>query len=342
MRRLWRAWRLASGITMAVFAACPGAAMAQEQMTLEIATGPNTQMRFPASSIEGAELPAALRDGVLNGPTAYGGTGCDSSGRIPSRHSVDLALRPLEEAIMVLQRGDCTSGEKARNAWDAGWGEVLIANDHSQSGGAESDPVCDPGGFQGEPVVAVCTSHPPVHLVFNTDHAEEPLPGTLGERVVVHAPSAVPTCSDSSVTVPYRGSVTVPLPCRNGAGVPMTRSLVALPSAGFLSNLDQAAGAVTYTNTGGEPGAVDSFQFQSSTRYGSSAPATARITVGPRVDTPSAGPPPENNAPSPRGRSGARRARAIAACKRRFRGGSRAVKRNRAACIRRAKRRYRA
>ena len=67
---------------------------------------------------------------MLNGPTVYGGYGCDASAPVPLRSAVDLTLEPGEEAILVLQRGPtddpsapetaCFPGEKAANAAEAG------------------------------------------------------------------------------------------------------------------------------------------------------------------------------------------------------------------------------
>ena len=72
-----------------------------------------------------------------------------------------------------------------------------------------------------------------------------------------------------------------------------------------------------------------------------SAPACPPPSSDPNQPPPSTG---NNNQSPPTGttRPVSRRSRAIAACKRRYRGSSRAAKRKRAACIRRAKRRYRA
>ena len=82
---------------------------------------------------------------MLNGPTVYGGYGCDASDPIP----LALVGRPAaaratgEEAIVVLQRGPsepsvdpdnpepaCFPGEKAENAIEAGYDAVLLANHH--------------------------------------------------------------------------------------------------------------------------------------------------------------------------------------------------------------------
>ena len=75
-------------------------------------------------------------------------------------------------------------------------------------------------------------------------------------------------------------------------------------------------------------------------------PSSAPACPPPATQPPPPPPPTGNNPPPPTGNNNpppvSRRARAIAACKRKYRGRSRAAKRKRAACIRRAKRRYRA
>ena len=42
---------------------------------------------------------------MMNGPTVYGGYGCDASAPIPQRSDYNFSLEPGEEAILVLQRG---------------------------------------------------------------------------------------------------------------------------------------------------------------------------------------------------------------------------------------------
>ena len=73
--------------------------------TVEITTGPNAG-DFDGNSIGGSAPVANLADGVLNGPTVYGGYGCDASAAIPPRDTSGLPpLEPDEEAIVVIQRG---------------------------------------------------------------------------------------------------------------------------------------------------------------------------------------------------------------------------------------------
>ena len=65
--------------------------------------------------------------------------------------------KPGEEAILVVQRGPtqdtnnpeeaCFPGEKAENAWDAGWRNVLYVNRHLGSADAD-EPFCGSGGLR--------------------------------------------------------------------------------------------------------------------------------------------------------------------------------------------------
>jgi hypothetical protein len=169
--------------------------------TFSITTGPNAG-EYPAQEVGGGASPAALLDRTLNGPTVYGGYGCNASAPIPPRDSV--ALPPLEtgeEAIVVLQRGPtddpqnpeeaCFPGEKAANGIAAGYDAVLLVNRHL--GSAEMDtPFCGSGGYPpGAVIVTLCTTHEAFHRIFNTEPqfglpvpaGDAPALGTVGERV---------------------------------------------------------------------------------------------------------------------------------------------------------------
>jgi hypothetical protein len=170
----------------------------------EITTGPNAG---PYESGEfGFSTPiATLPDKQLNGPTVFGGYGCDADNDIPSRASA--GLRPLaedEEAILVVQRGPvddpdaaypaCRFDEKMQNAIDAGYDGILIAQRHE--GSEEAD-----GAFcgSGEPrdIAGMCISHEAMHRIFGETpsyerpytrpNPNEPEPGQLGEDVAATA-----------------------------------------------------------------------------------------------------------------------------------------------------------
>jgi hypothetical protein len=159
--------------------------------TFRITTGPDAG-EFPSTGVGGGAPPATLPDRTMNGPTVYGGYGCDASAPIPQRSDYNFSLEPGEEAILVLQRGPafdsdedydddqdiandpddaCFPGDKAANAWDAGWRNILLINRHQQSGDpADDSPACGSGGYDPEKVpVTVCTTHEAGHLIFGDE-----------------------------------------------------------------------------------------------------------------------------------------------------------------------------
>jgi hypothetical protein len=166
-----------------------------------VTTGPNAG-EFPAAEVGGGASPASLPDLTLNGPTVYGGYGCNASAPIPARDSVDLpALETGEEAIVVLQRGPtndpqnpeaaCFPGEKAANGIEAGYDAVLLVNRHLGSADLD-EPNCGSGGYPpGAQIVTLCTTHEAFHRIFNSEpQFELPVPpgdapalGTVGEKV---------------------------------------------------------------------------------------------------------------------------------------------------------------
>lgn len=94
-----------------------------------------------------------------------------------------------------------------------------------------------------------------------------------------------PTCSDTTATTEFGTAVGITLGCTDDG--PFTaHSIATNPANGTLSGLDPDAGTVTYTPNPGFSGS-DSFTFSASNTGGSSALATARITVSPEeVDDP--------------------------------------------------------
>jgi hypothetical protein len=168
--------------------------------TFSITTGPNAG-NFPAQEVSGGTSVAHLPDHLLNGPTVFGGYGCNASTPVPQRSSVSLTVASGEEAILVLERGPaddptapeaaCFPGEKAANAIAAGWDAVLLVNRHL--GDAASDEAfCGSGGFPaGAQIVTLCTTHEAFHRLFGTTpNFDVPVPGgdapalgTIGEKV---------------------------------------------------------------------------------------------------------------------------------------------------------------
>jgi Ca2+-binding RTX toxin-like protein len=168
-----------------------------------ITTGAH-QGEYPASEVGGGTSAASLPDHTLNGPTVYGGYGCNLSKPIPPRSAQNLQLAPGEEAILVLQRGPandpqnpedaCFPGEKANNGKEAGYDAVLLVNRHLGTA-ADDGPFCGSGGYPpGVSVVTLCTTHEAYHHIFNAEPPQfgdypptepdgEPNIGDKGEKV---------------------------------------------------------------------------------------------------------------------------------------------------------------
>ena len=166
--------------------------------TFSITTGPQAG-DYESVSVGGGASAALLPDRTMNGPTVYGGYGCDASDPIPPRSAQNLSLAPGEEAIIVLQRGPsqdpdnpeeaCFPGEKAENGINAGYDAVLLTNHHV---GAADGAYCGSGDFPGDPpIVTVCTTHEALHFIFGEPNDETvPVPpghgpaiGDKGEKV---------------------------------------------------------------------------------------------------------------------------------------------------------------
>jgi hypothetical protein len=167
--------------------------------TFEITTGPEAG-EYESVSVSGGAAASFLPDLVMDGPTVYGGYGCDASDPIPPRDSVTLPpLESGEEAIIVLQRGPaqdpdnpeeaCFPGEKAENGIEAGYDAVLLTNHHV---GEEGGVFCGSGDFPDEPPIpTVCTTHEALHHIFGEpNNTDVPYPpghgpplGDVGERV---------------------------------------------------------------------------------------------------------------------------------------------------------------
>ena len=167
-----------------------------------IATGPHAG-EYPSVAVSGGASVATLPDKKLNGPTIYGGYGCDASAPIPPRSSSGLETAPGEEAIVVLSRGPtgdpgateeaCFPGEKAANGAAAGYDAVVLVQRHLGSAAADDDPpFCGSGGYPaGAQIVTTCTTHEAFHRMMKSEPAydlpyqsgTEPAIGTKGEDV---------------------------------------------------------------------------------------------------------------------------------------------------------------
>jgi len=148
--------------------------------TFTIDTGTYAGNTYPAGAFGWTKPIAALSDGVLNGPTVYGGYGCpgDDIADIPDP-SVLGVLGAGEEAILVLQRGPlndptntepaCFFSEKVEAAQNKGYDAVIIANHHTGAGGG-AFPDATLCGSKGHDfivtITGVCLGHRGLHNLF--------------------------------------------------------------------------------------------------------------------------------------------------------------------------------
>lgn len=150
--------------------------------SFQITTGPNVG-EYPSGEFGfTAQIALTLPDGLLNGPTIFGGYGCnDDVADIPPASALG-ALDPGEESILVLSRGPvedpfhnheaCRFDEKIANAEAKGYDAVIIANHHTGSNaGANPDAAFCGGGDPRPGVMAVCIGHRAYHLLF--DNAQD-------------------------------------------------------------------------------------------------------------------------------------------------------------------------
>ena len=166
-----------------------------------LTTGPNAGP-YGAGEFGFTPLIADRPDGMIAGPTVYGGRGCFAAGPnagpdvagdpMPPPASA-IPAAPGEEKTVVFSRGTCFFSTKIAAGQDLGYDVVIIEQSH---GGTRNGLL--PDGFscggQGhdydERIPAICLGHRATHLMFNdepqyTDPAGEgrdiPL-GTLGEK----------------------------------------------------------------------------------------------------------------------------------------------------------------
>ena len=99
--------------------------------------------------------------------------------------ATELGLQPGDEAILVLQRGPsgdptadfngngdltddaCFPGEKAAEAFAAGWDAIVLVNRHFGTDDTNGVPNCGSGGYT-DPMVTICTTHAAFHELFGT------------------------------------------------------------------------------------------------------------------------------------------------------------------------------
>jgi len=149
-------------------------------LTFEVTDGPLAGQLFPAGEFGWTVPIALLPDGILNGPTVFGGYGCpDDRGTIPDATTVFPTVGADEERIIVFQRGPvqdpnstqaaCFFSEKVESGQLAGYDAVIIANHHvGASGGDHPDATLCGGQGHDFTVTAhgVCIGHRWMHLAF--------------------------------------------------------------------------------------------------------------------------------------------------------------------------------
>jgi hypothetical protein len=142
-------------------------------------------------------------DGMIAGPTVYGGRGCINAGpnagpdAVPGEPSPPPAsaipAEPGEEKTVVFSRGTCFFSTKIAAGQDLGYDVVIIQQSHggTRNGLLPDGFSCGGQGHQyDEQIPAICLGHRATHLMFRdepqyTDPAGEGRDitlGTLGEK----------------------------------------------------------------------------------------------------------------------------------------------------------------
>ena len=151
----------------------------------DLTDGPHAG-QYPAGEFGFTKPMASLEDRTLNGPTLFGGYGCNADNDIPTAPGT-LTLNPGEESILVLSRGPqsatadpsalydgCTFQEKAENAAEEGWDAVIIGNHHAGAGGGLQPDAAVCGGGDFADIIAVCLGHRAMHFLFDDPAGTRP------------------------------------------------------------------------------------------------------------------------------------------------------------------------
>jgi len=178
------------------------------RVPITVLDGPMAGRKVDAGEFGFTKQVASFPDGMVNGPTIFGGYGCpDDATEVPPASS--LTADPGEEKMIVFQRGPvddpnhdqhsaCFFSEKISMGEQKGYDVVLIANHHLGAQGGETPGAFICGG-QGSPVAgtaaALCVGHDFMHEAFGRapnytvpypegDPGDlEPNPGDVGPRV---------------------------------------------------------------------------------------------------------------------------------------------------------------
>jgi hypothetical protein len=168
----------------------------------EMTTGPNAG-EYGAGEFGFTPSIDSRPDGMIAGPTVFGGRGCLAAGPNAGPDAVAgepspppasaIPAAPGEEKTVVFSRGGCFFSTKIAAGQDLGYDAVIVGQSH---GGTRNGLL--PDGFfcggQGhdydEQIPAICLGHRAMHLMFNDEPAytgdegtDIPL-GTLGEKFV--------------------------------------------------------------------------------------------------------------------------------------------------------------
>jgi hypothetical protein len=148
------------------------------RVPITVQDGPLEGEQIDAGEFGFTRQVASFPDGLVNGPTVFGGYGCPGDPVPPP--SVLGPLAPGEESMIVFQRGPvgdpnspgaaCFFSDKIRAGEEAGYDVVIVANHHSGAQGGETPDAFFCGG-QGSPVLGtaagLCIGHESMHELFN-------------------------------------------------------------------------------------------------------------------------------------------------------------------------------
>ncbi|MGH2710216.1 MAG: hypothetical protein ACRDH9_03305 [Actinomycetota bacterium] len=142
----------------------------------------------------------SLPDGMLNGPTTFGGRGCFAAGPNAGPDAVGdpmpppaPAAAPGEEQTVVFSRGGCFFSTKIAAGQDLGYDAVIIGQSHggTRAGLLKDGFLCGGQGHDySEEIPAICIGHRAMHLMFGDP---EEYAGPEGGDIPVSTPGATYT-----------------------------------------------------------------------------------------------------------------------------------------------------
>lgn len=165
----------------------------------EMTTGPNAG---PYGAGEFGFTPSidSRPDGMIAGPTVFGGRGCfaagpnagpDAAGDPQPPPAAAIPAAPGEEKTVVFSRGGCFFSTKIAAGQDLGYDAVIIGQSHggSRNGLLPNGFTCGGQGHDyDERIPAICFGHRAMHLMFNDPpvfvgpEGTDIVVGTMGEK----------------------------------------------------------------------------------------------------------------------------------------------------------------